>query len=438
MELKSDVGKKALAIPVHMCWSVTNCKLDLKKKIDITLVVDVIFAFLFALLPILSHYKGPVVNAAVTVVSIILPYALFKIIRLRFLSIKTFKLLMPLALFWFFKIVDHGTSLIEVSQVFVYIVFFIVFATGCIRPKLLINAAIGISCAASICVVIQYICYYLFGFHLQLAPTGSLLENSLQWKLFAQTGIISITGRYIGFYRPSAFFLEPSHMFIYLCAPLFYELLSPEFGETEKRISILLSVGMLLSTSGMGIVATVIVWSLFLVKRRALGGRLSLRGVFRLRNIMLLLGLFVFLYFLYLNLDFFSRSVDRIFFDGSDYKNAVSGRVEDGTEFILQMRGLDLLIGIADHYSGLDFHMTGFNATMYKYGIIGTVLSYVFYVRCVRDLKNRYFWLAIVLIGASFFMPHTHGTFYMPFLVVFLLEGYRELEEQTTAQHTRL
>ena len=436
MNVKSGVSKNNWAIPVYTCRNVPNLKLDLKKKVDITLLFDSVFAFLFALLPILANYKGPVMSAAISVTVFILPYALFKIIRLRFLPVKTLKLLLPLALFWFFKIVDHGTNPVEVSQVVAYIVFFIVFAAGCIKPKLVINAAIGISCLASICIGIQYICYYFLGFHLQLVPTSYLLPGSQQWVLLAQTGLIGITGGPLHFYRPSSFFLEPSHMFIYLCAPLFYELLSPVFGETEKRISVILSVGMLLSTSGMGIVATVIAWSLFLVKRGSFGDRFSLRSFLRPRNIMFLAGLLVFLCFLYFNLEFFSKSVDRIFFSGSDYRNAVSGRVEEGTEFILNMSGLDLLIGLADHYSGLDFHMTAFNATMYKFGIIGTILSYLFYLRCARELKNRFFWLTIVLIGVSFFMPHTHGTFYMPFFITVLLEGYSELEEPTTAQVT--
>lgn len=116
----------------------------------------------------------------------------------------------------------------------------------------------------------------------------------------------------------------------------------------------------------------------------------------------------------------------RIISSDSNYVNAISGRVAEGTSFIMGMSGLDFLIGLDDHYAGLSFHMTGFNATMYKFGIIGTVLSYLFYLKCIKDLKNQFYWLAVTIVGLSFFNPHTHGTFYMLYFIVFFLEGYHE------------
>lgn len=415
-----------------------NGMVNINRIINVSLAFDYMFVFLFALLPILMNYRGLIINASVTVVVVIVPYAVYKILTKRYISVNSFRVLLPLALFWLFKIIDHGTNVIEVSQVFVYIVLLIVFAAGCIKPGLLINVAIKIACLACICIFFQYICYYILGFHLRLAPINYLLDGAQQWSLLAQTGRISVTGREIAFYRPSAFFLEPSHMFMYLFAPLYYELLTPDFGKEEKRIAILLSAGMILSTSGMGIMATAIGWGIFILKSWLKSGRISLNKVFSIHNLVLLSVLLLLLVLSYYNVDFFQRSVNRIFFSGSDYRNAVSSRLEGGTSFILQMQGIEFLIGIADHYAGLDFHMTGFNATMYKYGITGTLLSYFFYFKCVKDLKKQYFWLALVLIGTSFFMPHTHGTFYMLFFVVFFLEGYRERDRQALLQETRV
>ena len=259
-----------------------------------------------------------------------------------------------------------------------------------------------------------------------MVPTGYLLENSQQWVQLAQTGKVSVTGRAIGFYRPSAFFLEPSHMFTYLVAPLFYELLSPIFGTHEKRLSIFLTIGMVLSTSGMGIVTVLLVWLLFIAKRGKKNNKFSLKKFLIPRNLFILFAAIILFASAFLLTEFLNKSVMRIISSGSDYRNAVEGRIVGGTNFIMQLSGLNLLIGLSDHYTGLDFHMTGFNATMYKYGIIGTALSYIFYLRCIIDLKNQFFWLAITIVGLSFFNPHTHGTFYMLFFIVFFLEGYRE------------
>ena len=390
---------------------------------------DKAFAFLFAVSPILLNYRGPFINAGVTLLVILVPYELLKILNKGTIPYYSLKLLAPMALFWAFKIVDHGTSVIEIGQVLIYVFLFLSFATWCIDPRLLIRYAVVVSCVASVCIIIQSFCYYVFNFHLQMVPTSLFLSSAEKWIKLAQTGRYSITGKRISFYRPSAFFLEPSHMFIYLLAPLYYELLSPEFGKREKRCAILISVGMILSTSGIGILATAAAWMLFLAKHGRKDDRFSFGKLLSPRNAALLLFAVGTLLVLYTQVDFFHKSIARIFSSSSDYSNAVSGRVSSGFSIIRQFSLRQLLLGVSDHYSEVEAHMTGFNATMYKFGIIGTALSYVFYIRCVFQLKNQFFWIALLLIGTSFFNPHTHGTIYMLFFVVFLMEGYRQKRE---------
>ena len=388
--------------------------------------VDEFFSFLFAVSPILIHYKGPFINAGITVLILLFPYEIYKILKRPFMKGRDFMLIVPLLLYWGFKILDHGTSVTEMGQVMIYAVLVLVYAAGMIDPKHLVKMAVLVACFASVCIIVQYICYYLLHFHLQLVPTRLLLSSAGQWVKLAQTGRISITGKAIAFYRPSAFFLEPSHMFIYLCAPLYHQLLAPVFGKEEKRRAVLLTVGMLFSTSGMGILAAAGGWLLFFGKRRGdRAVRLSLSNFLQPGTLLLFGSLLVLGLALFFNVGFFQKSILRIFSSGSDYKNAVSGRVSEGMAFIGQLRGKELLIGLSDHYSEVEFHMTAFNATMYKYGIIGTVLSYVFYVRSALYEKDAYRWIAVLLIIASFFNPHTHGTIYMLFFVVFLLDGYK-------------
>ena len=204
-------------------------------------------------------------------------------------------------------------------------------------------------------------------------------------------------------------------MAIYLCGPLLYQILSPGRGLRSKWAAILMTVGMVFSTSGMGIVAAVPMWILYFARKSDTAGdnRLSFSRLFQPRNLLVIMAAVLVLLVMYFKVDFFRRSVNRVFSSGSDYRNAVAGRVQSGAAFIRSMKGSQLLIGISDHYSEVEFHMTGFNATMYKFGIVGTLLSYAFYIGCLRHLKGKYFWLAVLLIGLSFFTPHTHGTFYM-------------------------
>ena len=388
------------------------------------LFTDKIFAFLFAVSPILFNYRGLVANAAITLLILMFPYEIMKLFSVGEIRKSSLMLLMPLVAYWGFKIIDHGTSATEIGQVGIYFVLMLMIASDPVIPKLLIRYATLIACIAAGCIILQYVCYYVLGFHLQLVPTSLLLDSADQWVKLAQTGRVSVTGKTIAFYRPSAFFLEPSHMFTYLIAPLTFALLSEDSSGAKKRIAIFLSLGMICSTSGMGILATGGLWMLYLAKKGGKDNRIELKKLLNPRIVLLFIGLFAVAVVLYFKVSFFRRSVLRIFSSGDDYSNAVTGRVASGSQLIGSLRGRQLILGISDHYSDLEFHMTGFNATMYKYGLVGTLLSYLFYLQSLLKLKGKYFWLSALLIVMSFFNPHTHGTVYMLFFSTFLLDGF--------------
>ena len=386
---------------------------------------DKFVAFLFAVSPILNNYQSPIVIAGITILILMFPYGMIKLLRAELITSKAVGLVLPLFLFWMFKVVDHGTTVTELGQVMVYMVLVLVFATGCIDPKLLLRYATMVACFASMCIMVQYFTYYVLKFHLTLVPTNLLLDGSSQWIQLAKTGRISVTGRTMAFYRPSSFFLEPSHMFVYLSAPLYCAVLSDNF-KRDKFKALLITAGTVLSTSGMGLMATAIVWGLFFAKNGVNSRRFSLRNLLRRETVVILLlgiGVLVICFF---EVEFFRRSLLRIISSGDDYSNAIEGRLGSASVLMSQLSFKELLVGISDHYSEVDFHMTAFNATMYKYGIIGTALSYIFYLRCLIELKNQYFWLAALLTGLSFFNPHTHGTVYMLYFVTILLNGYME------------
>ncbi len=103
---------------------------------------------------------------------------------------------------------------------------------------------------------------------------------------------------------------------------------------------------------------------------------------------------------------------------------AVSGRIERALSLIrYKMSGSQYIIGVSDSVENVDFNLPGFFATMYKYGIIGTVLSYIFYLCCAVFAKGPYRWMGIIIVVTSFFSAHTHGTFYMLFYVLMLMDG---------------
>lgn len=379
---------------------------------------------LIALSPILQHYKGIFVYAGLLALILAMPFTLIRLFGNRKISSKGLAIVVPILLYFLFQVVDHGTSFSEIGHVVLLFLYMLAFSSEAMHSKLFVKTAVAISCIASGLIILQYICYYILGFHLQLVPTSLLLNNANQWVRLAQTGRIGITGRVGALYRPSAFFLEPAHMFVYLFPPLFYELLHPDVASRGIKKALLISVGIILSTSGMGIVVTAAAWLLYFSKRGNADSRMSLFKLLRPRNVVMIGSMVAIIYFLYVRVNFFQSTLLRVL-SSEGRQNAISGRTTLGTAFIRQLRGSQLIFGISDFYAAdIEFHMSGFNGSMYRYGIIGTILSYVFYVKCIFDLQNQQFWMAIVIIIISFFSAHTHAAFYMLYFTIFLIDGY--------------
>lgn len=384
------------------------------------LFIDRLCAFFLALTPILQHYKGPFENAGASILILFFPVVLLRLLHKRRYKIAAIGTVAMLIIFSLYKVINHGPSFYKLGHSILIITYYLATALGCINVKHLIKSAYYVAIIATACIVVQYICFYIFGFHLQLVPTSLLLPESSQWVAGAKTGLITITGKYSGFYRPSAFFLEPSHMFLYVFPHLFIMLLSLNTNSWKVRKALLFTFGLILSTSGMGISVAALAWALYLGLRSGKENIISFRNVFKPKNIMILILFLVLLGGLYFTIPILTQSVDRIIGVGG---NAISGRTARGLSLIKSISGIQLLFGVADSTSEIEFNMAGFMATVYKFGLVGVVLSYAFYVRGLFKLKAQYFWINFVIIIVSFFSAHTHGTFFMLYYVIILLEG---------------
>jgi len=250
-------------------------------------VVDMLVSTLLVISPLLQHYKGVVVNAGILVLILCLPYVCLKLLfRLRSLQWKNVLFALPLVLFQMFRVFAHGTSFMEVAHAAVLCGYFVAIALGGINLKCVARSAYLVAMAAGIAIMTQAVCYYLFDFHLQLVATELLLEESHSWVKLAQTGIIGVTGNASAFYRPSAFFLEPSHMFLYFVPNLFLLLLTPDMNWVKRISATILSIGLILSTSGMGIAVVVAAWLLHLGFGKGKENLLRFKHLFSKQNIL--------------------------------------------------------------------------------------------------------------------------------------------------------
>lgn len=403
--------------------------------------IDKLNAFLLAIAPILQHYKGLYKNGGFTILIIVAGLAFF-----RFLSCAMGKrinraciiAIMPLLIFQVYKTLDHSITASKTLYGVFMLAVFIEIASGTINAKYFVKYASFVGELAAICLMIQYLSFYILGRHITMVPVSILLPESDVWLMGVKTGLYGLRGVGSGFYRPSAFFLEPSHLFIYCFPVLCMNLLFSHINNWRKRKSILISIGIILSTSGMGIPITIAIWIIYVVfynSSNASNNKAKISNLFKGQNLFLFLLILVAIFIAYFKVSMFRNSMLRIFgLINEENSSAIDARTRLARNLVQGLSGKNLLFGLTDNVDDIDFNLSGFYATLYKYGIIGIVLSYLFYVKGMFRLKNAYFWLSCIIVVISFFTAHTHGTFYMLYYVVLLMNGYYDLYSKKVKQ----
>lgn len=386
--------------------------------------LDKLCAFLIAISPLLQHYKGLYENAGFTVLMIAFPILTLRFIadsKVRGYRKRNFVAIMPLILFELYTAVDH--SLVGTRMLYsIFMVWvFICLAYGCINMTFFLRCAVGVVSLAAILLAVQYLSHYIFHYRLELRQFQWLVSQDVLWVEHLSQ---SAEGR---LYRPAAFFMEPSHLFLYSFPLLCVLLLSPGMTRWRRNMAVVITVAMLMSTSGFSIVACVGLWGLYLLFYQNNGKerRISLRDIFSGKNLLLFFALIVLLVLAYIYVPVFQRSVNRIFTD-TEGTNAISGRIRLAKNYITTITGSAVWFGRPNVAETLDFNLAGFFATYIKWGVIGLVLTYLFYGQGLFLLKKAYFWMTAIILVISFFTAHTHGTFYMLYYVVFLMNGYYE------------
>jgi len=431
---------------------VNACVSKLKK--ESFSMLDTVCAILLALCPLLQNFQGVLVDSRATILAILTPYVLVRFWmqnRVKWLPV------LPLLLFSVCKILDEGTNFSELAREGLVCLFLLAAASGIINVKKLLTAMTAVAAVGSALILVQFVCYTVFDFHLQLVPTQLFLPASDQWMGLAETGKISILGNPMSTYRPSSIFMEPSHMALYCTPSLLFLLLSPGLNLKRGALAALITVGVVVSTSGLGIALCMGLWLVYfalyfgengsgkpirlgkmtikgftLKPRRFKGipikskryGAFTFNG-FTIRpvNILLMVGLLVAAVLAYLCVGVVQDAVNRILSSGDGY-NAIAGRTDSGALAVSGMQGSDWLFGKVLPGDEASWYMPGFFESIYKYGLVGLVISYAFYVISLFKLKREYSWLALMILGLSYFTNHTHGSAFMLIYCILLLGGY--------------
>ncbi|MCR5659283.1 MAG: hypothetical protein K6G25_08160 [Bacteroidales bacterium] len=386
---------------------------------------DKVCALVLALAPLLQHYKGVVQNAGFTVLLLITPILFLRTyfkLKIGVVDKKSFYAIIPLIIFYFYTIIIRDFNVMRLGYVLLLSWIFICVSNGSINISYFFKYAIRIAVLATIAIIIQFISHNLLGRTIDFRPLSLL---TTQENIWVRT---SVNYGEAGFmYRPSGFFLEPSHFFLYSFPIITVLLLSVNRDRKDFRTALFLSLGLLLTTSGMGIAVLVGLWTLyFLVYKKVDDYSFNILKVINVRNVVIIVLLLIVFYLAYRTIPFIQNAVDRIFSD-DDATNAIDGRVRLVTDYVSGISGRAVWFGRPiGELDDLDFNIPGFFATYIKWGIVGLIFSYWFYGQGLFKLKGPYFWLSLIIVVISYFTAHTHGTFYMLYFVVFLMNGYFE------------
>ena len=350
--------------------------------------IDGIYTLCVALLPVLCLLNVPVVNISLGTVLLLLfaPYAIVRIM----MALKDGRPRITAFFFFLFYLYLIFRADGSVSQmVLCAATFFHLWGIACGSVKTeklrryvelyaLLNAAL---------LLLQVLLYY--GVHIKLP----FLPASLFHRDFRQSWVFRNEP---GLYRPSALFLEPSHFAQYCCFALI-SFLFPRKGKPNLIKAGFIALGCVLSTSGMGIamVCAIFAWY-FLVSRVKLESKLFYVFLF---TPLVLLGLF-----LILRLPFVQTALRRVFSNVDGY-NAVRGRTGQWSRAIAPMAGTDLWFGYGNS-ADYPYYLAGLADTIYKFGLIGTLLEFACFLHLMFRKFDRYIWCCCLVFLALFYVAH--------------------------------
>ena len=395
-------------------------------------IPDKICAFLLAILPLLQHYIGLYKNAGFTVLLLVFPFLAYRMVRRivekKLPNKKCVLAILPLLLYELYVLI-RAASLSRVLYAGFMLFLFACVAYECVNVRSFFRCALLIAKIASLLIILQTILFNLFGYHLRLIPTDLLLDGSEMWLNRAITGL-KAEGE---MYRPSGIFLEPSHLFLYVLPLLSMLILLPGFNPRRREEAILLSAGLLLSTSGLGIIVVVFLWALFwTLFQDNDAGKMNFKNFFTVRTGRIIICGILLVLICCSIVPIVDEAVGRFLPNANGYNSAIDGRTERAESFLMQESNypeetseeVNRIFGVGESFREINFNMAGFHATLYKFGFIGLILTYWFYGQGLFTLKAPYNVLSLIIIGVSYFSAHTHGTFYMLFYVLFLMNGH--------------
>ncbi len=390
-------------------------------------IMDKWICILICILPILMNYKSVIPGIDAATLLIILTSLIYIIVknkgRIRFRKNNC----LPLWYFVIFTVVLSAISIVLMSGLgisfsmpkimlrcgkFIFVILSVVFVlySERIDNNYLFKVLRIITIAAVVYQMLQILVHTAIGISL---PRG--IYSLLTYDVYGYDNFNQIN---VSFYRASSFFIEPSSFVQYVLLHLSISL----FGDKEKTIkhtvdAILISISIILSGSGQGLVLLGTCWAMWYIFKVVISKKYSPTKTV----LFIIVPIFLVLLFPYVyNLQIIQKNLVRI----SGETGLLSGYATQarlvGYEYLSDLKGIFLLIG-KGYGNVIEFkYFPSVAYTIYSSGYIGIIIVGIVMIwlaiRCKSFGKFFSVLYTILIIGTTAFFG-CNICFYFPFLI---------------------
>lgn len=377
--------------------------------------IGIVYHFSIALLPILYIYNFPIINISVGTIILLLfiPFSFYYYFKK---NRKNKKISLIFFLLFYIYIIVRGNR--DIKNIIVPVAAFINLlgiVHGSLQSSYFRKIIESVAIFSFGVVFVQTLLHYRLNLNLSFV-CFPLLQSTYRENY---TGVVYRSV----LYRPTGIFLEPAHYSEY-CLFALISTLFPEDGRVNMKRAIIIALGIVMTTSGMGILFSGIIFCWFLLTNPE-KLTMKLKSVIRY-------GIILSVFLLILSrFSFFNNALNRVFSADDQGYNAVKGRTGHWEEAIRTLRGNALFWG----YGGQkDFgeYLTTLPDTIYRYGLIGLFLQLLIFIYMMFKRINNYVWCSTVVFLGLFCAAHLTSTclqlFYYTIIFLEVIRPKRELK----------
>lgn len=386
------------------------------------------FTLAIVLLPLISIYASGIRGFSLGDVLLIVLLIVSVFTKKDILSAKSreknFYLFMFVLSIFFITLVSIGIHtdvdlydvLIRIIRRTFYYLFIVFVSTHFFDYSLGQSYICSIGKYSAVFLVFQYIFYFLFGFIL----LGFIPFIPIYHEIYSE---LDYQNLYENMFRPSSFFLEPAHFARFLIIPLIFFVFEYK-SKWDIVWGVILSIVILLSTSGIGVLLFVLVCFFVLLNKSSKKKYSFIKGVLYLLPFIIT--------FLVLRDSLAKESIDRVLNSDLSETNTAGGARFRGYYQFLELSSLDKIIGMgygAVPDTELVTWFSGAGYLLYGVGILGFLICmFLFYKTFLLSDSVTQKYLCIVF----FFLLFVDDNFMSNLSILFFSFIFAERKQDTT------